>query len=262
MTENKSNQPRAPRSDQEGRGLARALSKLGFCSRSQAWELIQAGRVRVNGAVCRDGRRSVELQHDRVEVDQQALQKAGPVYLMLNKPRGLVTTRSDEQGRETVFDCFQGQGLPFLSPVGRLDKASEGLLLFTNDTRWAARITAAESHLPKAYHVQIDRVADAALARQVEQGQDVDGERLGATRAVVLRTGQKNSWLEIVLEEGKNRHIRRLLAALGVQVLRLVRVAIGPLRLEDLAKGEYRALTEQEVQALAPRPGSGRRGGS
>jgi 23S rRNA pseudouridine2605 synthase len=257
VIENKPRQPRAQRSDQEGRGLARALSKLGFCSRSQAWELIQAGRVRLNGAVCQDGLRPVDLRRDRVEVDQRVVQRAGPVYLMLNKPRGLVTTRSDEQGRETVFACFAGQGLPFLSPVGRLDKASEGLLLFTNDTQWASRITAAESHLPKTYHVQVACVADAALAQRVQQGLDVDGERLGALRAGVLRTGQKNSWLEIVLEEGRNRHIRRLLEALGVQVLRLVRVAVGPLRLEDLAKGEFRALTEQEVRALATPSGSG-----
>ena len=169
---------------------------------------------------------------------------------MLNKPRGLVTTASDEQGRETVFACLAGRGLPHVSPVGRLDKASEGLLLFTNDTAWAARISDPASRIHKTYHAQVDCRADEVLAQRIVKGASVDGEFLSAERAGVLRHGGKNSWLEIVLAEGRNRHIRRLLETLGVNVLRLVRVAIGPLQLGDLAKGDSRFLTPDEVRRL------------
>ena len=242
----------APRSRQErSTGLARALSKLGFCSRREAWDLIKAGRVRLNGVVQRDPERRVALGRDRIEVDGQAVRSERKVYLLLNKPRGLVTTTSDEQGRETVFECFTGQDLPFVSPVGRLDKASEGLLLFTNDTVWAARITAPEKHLDKTYHVQVDCQADARLMEQMSNGVTADDGFLAAKQVRLLRHGSKNSWLEVVLDEGKNRHIRRLLAALGVNVLRLVRVAIGPLLLGAVAKGEFRHLTDEEVRAVA-----------
>ena len=247
-----------PRRDQhagrpagESGGLARALSKLGYCSRSQARALIQAGRVRVNGVPRRDPEWRVNLERDRLQVDEQAVRGEAKVYLMLNKPRGLVTTAADEQGRDTVFECLAGKGLPFVAPVGRLDKASEGLLLLTNDTAWAARITAPESHLDKTYHVQVDCLADEDLARRIQAGAEAEGELLAARRVSVLRQGARNSWLEIVLDEGKNRHIRRLLAALGVGVMRLVRVTIGPLPLGDLAKGQFRHLTSSEVRDLA-----------
>lgn len=232
-------------------GLARALSKLGVCSRSQAWALIEAGRVRVNGVVVRDPERRTDWRGDRIEVDRQAARAEARVYLMLNKPRGLVTTTSDEQGRATVLRCFAGSGLPFVSAAGRLDKASEGLLLFTNDTAWAAQITDPESHLEKIYHVQVDCQADQVLAQRMRTGVALDGDILAAKRVQVLRLGTKNSWLEVVLDEGKNRHIRRLLAALNVEVLRLVRVAIGPLQLGTLAKSAFRHLTREEVVALA-----------
>jgi 23S rRNA pseudouridine2605 synthase len=228
-------------------GLARALSKLGFCSRSQAWELIQAGRVRLNGRVEHDPEKPVWLARDRVAVDGQGVTEEAKRFLMLNKPRGLVTTSSDEQGRETVLKCLPGLRV---FPVGRLDMASEGLLLFTNDTAWAARITDPASHLDKTYHVQVACVADEALAQQLIQGANVEGDFLAVKAARVLRHGAKNSWLEIVLDEGKNRHLRRLLAALGVEVLRLIRVAIGPLPLGNLGKGQHRELLPEEVQRL------------
>ena len=231
-------------------GLARALSKLGFCSRSDARELILAGRVRVNGKLCRDPVAWIALQRDRVEVDQQSVGAARKVYLMLNKPRGLVTTTADEHQRATVFECLKDQNLPTLTPVGRLDMASEGLLLFTNDTGWANRVTSPGSGLEKVYHVQIDCVADKHLIERMERGQQSEGDFLSAKCASILRTGTRNSWLEVTLDEGKNRHIRRLLAALGVEVLRLVRVAIGPLELGQLPKGKFRHLTLEEVNAL------------
>ena len=230
-------------------GLARALSKLGYCSRSQAFALIRAGRVTLNGAVRRDPESPVTLERDRILVDGQALSAAAPVYLMLNKPRGVVTTAEDEKGRRTVYDCLPAY-LPWLAPVGRLDKASEGLLLLTNDSEWAARIAAPATHLDKTYHVQIGAIADAVLLRAMEKGVSAGGELLRAKRVLVIRSGQRNSWLEVVLDEGKNRQIRRLLAALEVEVLRLIRVAVGPLLLGDLAKGSYRALTAEEKAAL------------
>jgi 23S rRNA pseudouridine2605 synthase len=226
------------------------LSKLGFCSRSRAWELIEAGRVRVNGRVRRDPEWRVDLRGDRFAVDGQAVGREAKVYLMLNKPRGWVTTVSDEKGRATVCECLAGQGLPFVAPVGRLDKASEGLLLLTNDTQWAARLTDPATHLDKLYHVQVDCLADERLTRRIEAGVTVQGDCLAAKRAGLLRQGTRTSWLEIVLDEGKNRQIRRLLAALGVGVLRLVRVAIGPLPLGNLPKGAFRRLTAEEAGRL------------
>jgi 23S rRNA pseudouridine2605 synthase len=192
----------------------------------------------------------VDLERDRIELEGKRLEPVQKVYLMLNKPRGLVTTASDEKGRETVFSCLAGKGLPHVSPVGRLDKASEGLLLFTNDTEWAARITTPEGELEKEYHVQVDRLADEMLASRVMAGVSAGGDFLKAKRATVLRQGTRNSWLEIVLEEGKNRHIRRLLEASGVGVMRLMRVRIGRLELGELAKGQWRHLTQAEAGAL------------
>jgi 23S rRNA pseudouridine2605 synthase len=231
-------------------GLARALSKLGYCSRSDANDLIRAGRVRLNGAARKDPETSVQMEKDRIEVDGRSLATAAKIYLMLNKPRGVVTTASDEKGRQTVY-AFLKTDLPWVAPVGRLDKASEGLLLLTNDSEWAARVMAPATHLCKTYHVQIDRVADATLLESLSRGVKLeDGEVLRVRKVGILRSGERNSWLEIVLDEGKNRHIRRMLEALGVEVLRLVRIAIGPLLLGQIPKGGVRLLTAQEKQAI------------
>jgi 23S rRNA pseudouridine2605 synthase len=231
--------------------LARALSKLGYCSRTQAEELIKADRVRVNGLVCSSAETRVALNRDLIEVDGALIASGTKIYLMLNKPRGVVTTRSDEQGRDTVYASLAGEGLPWVAPVGRLDKASEGLLLFTNDTRWAAGVLAPESHLDKTYHVQVDRLVDEPFLKRMRKGIfSEEGDLLRAKRVTLIRRGSRNSWLEVVLDEGKNREIRRLLEALGVKVLRLVRIAIGPVSLGNLGKGMYRHLTEKEKGAL------------
>jgi 23S rRNA pseudouridine2605 synthase len=233
-------------------GLARGLSKLGYCSRSQAAELIRSGRVRLNGGVRRDPETPVDLRHSRIMVDGRLVEAREKIYLMMNKPRGLVTTVSDEKGRETVYTILQktDDTLPWVAPVGRLDKASEGLLLLTNDSEWGARIAAPETHLEKTYHVQVGSARAEDLAAELQKGVRSDGELLRARRASRLRAGQKNCWLEIILAEGKNRQIRRMLAALGVEVLRIMRVAIGPLGLGGLAKGTYRVLTAQEKLAI------------
>ena len=195
-------------------------------------------------------------------VDGLPLDKQPAIYLIMNKPRGVVTTASDEKRRETVYDLLE-PGLPWVGPVGRLDKASEGLLLLTNDSEWAAKISEPASHLDKKYHVQVDRVADDDLLARVTRGCAVEGgsadgsflerntdQHLRAKAARLLRRGDKNSWLEITLDEGKNRQIRRLLEAVDVRVLRLVRVSIGPLQLGDLKKGSVRRLTLQEKKDI------------
>jgi 23S rRNA pseudouridine2605 synthase len=197
----------------------------------------------------RDAEFPVRLGKDRIELEGQRVAAAKKIYLMLNKPRGIVTTASDEKGRETVY-AFLDAELPWVAPVGRLDKASEGLLLLTNDSEWAARVTAPETHLDKTYHVQIGRLADEALLEALRRGARVDGDLLRVKRAAVLRQGERNCWLEIVLDEGKNRQIRRLMEGLGIEVLRLVRVAVGPLALGDLAKGAVRELTPGEKAAM------------
>jgi len=232
-------------------GLARALSKLGFCSRSQAVELIRDGHVRLNGRVVRNPESPVHLPQARIEVDGHPIARAEKIYLMLYKPRGIVTTASDEKGRDTVYSLLDNNGTSWIAPVGRLDKASEGLLLLTNDSEWAARITAPETHLDKTYHVQIDCIANGELLSQLHKGvHSAEGENLHAKHARLLRSSEKNCWLEITLDEGKNRHIRRMFAALDVEVLRLVRVAIGPLQLGNLARGKYRTLASDEKQSL------------
>ena len=222
---------------------------MGYCSRAQAARLILGKRVRVNGKAVLDPESPVRIPRDQIEIDGRELEKSAFVYIVMNKPRGVVTTASDEKGRATVYDLLDRAG-PWVAPVGRLDKASEGLLLLTNDSLWAARIADPASHLDKTYHVQVDRVAQPDLLARIEQGCTVAGERLGAKAVRLLRHGGKNSWLEVVLDEGKNRHIRRLLEALDMRVLRLVRVSIGPLQLGDLRKGRARQLTAKEKQSL------------
>jgi 23S rRNA pseudouridine2605 synthase len=232
-------------------GVARMISKLGFGSRTQAAKWVREGQVRVNGRLVKDPEFPVNPDVDRITVDGRGDTPARLV-VMLNKPRGLVTTTSDERGRDTVYRCFEGADMPWLAPVGRLDKASEGLLLFSNDPKWAARITHPASGPDKTYHVQIDRLPDAALLAHLERGMDVDGEWLAAKSVRCLRSGQKNAWLEIALDEGRNRQIRRLLSAFDIVVLRLVRVGVGGLQMGDLPKGKWRVLSEREIDMLVP----------
>src|SRR3984957_15652787 len=239
-----------PLRQQRNVGLARAISKMGYCSRSRAEDAIRAGRVRVNGAVRRNVEGPVHLGKDLIEIDGHEIRKAEKIYLMLNKPRGVVTTANDERGRDTIYSFLEkhkGGSLNWVAPVGRLDKASEGLLLITNDSEWAAKIAAPETHVDKLYHVQIAQQTTPAMMEKLQRGFTVkDGEFLRVKSSSMIRSGERNSWLEIVLDEGRNRHIRRMFETMGVEVLRLIRVAIGALKLGDLPKGEVRALSEPE----------------
>jgi len=231
-------------------GLARALSKLGFCSRTQAAALIRQGQVRLNGMTPRNPETPVRLGIDHVEIDGRPLGAAAKVYVMMNKPRGIVTSAADEKGRDTVYTLLPKEQ-EWLAPIGRLDKASEGLLLFTNDSEWAAQVMTPATHLEKIYHVQIAAMAEGRLVESLERGVETQkGEVLCAKRVRVLRKGEKNSWLEITLDEGKNRQIRRMLAACGIEVLRLIRIAIGPLQLGDLPKAACRPLRPEEKSLL------------
>ena len=233
----------------EKSGVARALSKMGYCSRSQAIALVRAGRVTLNGRLVRDPETPVRIAQDHIGVDGSEVEERPKIYLMMNKPRAVVTTASDEKGRATVYDLLD-PAKEWISPVGRLDKASEGLLLLTNDSKWAAKITDPASHLDKRYHVQVDRVAGDDLLARLKRGVSVGGDLLRVKEARALRVGSKNSWLEITLDEGKNRQIRRVLGALGAQMLRLVRVSIGLLELGDLKKGAVRSLTKREKRLM------------
>jgi 23S rRNA pseudouridine2605 synthase len=229
--------------------LARAINKSGHASRSQAEKMVLDGRVRLNGRIVRDPE-APTTPKDRIEIEGAPLADQAKVYLLCNKPRGLVTTASDEKGRETVFKCLEGRGLPHVGPVGRLDMASEGLLLFTNDTEWSDALLDPANGVPKTYHVQVAGIPTDSDLQRMRDGIDDRGERLAAKAVALLRSGDKNCWLEFVLLEGKNREIRRVLAAAGHEVLRLVRVAVGPVGLGNLPKGDVRPLEPSELAAL------------
>jgi len=236
-------------------GLARALSKMGFCSRSAAFQIVREGKVKLRGRVARNPEKPVRMATDSIEVDGQRVRAAKKIYLMMNKPRGAVTTARDPEQRETVYDCLKNSGFReysrWIAPVGRLDKASEGLLLLTNDSEWAAKILDPRQHLPRTYHVQVAAKVESALLDRIRAGIDLPmGETLNVKAARIVRRGERNTWLEIVLEEGKNRQIRRILENLGIEVLRLVRIAIGSLQIGDLAKGQSREVTREEKRAL------------
>ena len=230
-------------------GLARVLSKMGLASRTQAAVLITNGLVQVNGRTIYDVEFPVRMEIDCVTLNQAEVKLQQRIVVMLNKPRGLVTTRKDEHQRATVYECLP-LDMPWLAPVGRLDKASEGLLLLCNDPVWAALITDPKNKIVKTYHVQVSGRIDQQLLNQLNFGVAHQNEFLSVLSVACLREGEKNTWLEFKLQEGKNRHIRRLLEQFDISVLRLIRVAIGQLTLGDLPKGQYRELNEQDIVLL------------
>ncbi|NJD11173.1 MAG: rRNA pseudouridine synthase [Gemmatimonadetes bacterium] len=241
--------------------MERALSKLGFASRTQARGLVEAGRVRVNGRVVQDPLARVDVRRARFEVDGTQVRAERRSYIALNKPAGLVTSERDERGRDTVFSCLADANLPRLVAVGRLDRESEGLLLFTNDTRWAQRVLDPAGHIQRVYQVHIRGDAPDELLAALRAGVTSRGEllRVGAARRV--RSDGAESVLELVLGEGRNRHIRRMLEGLGREITVLRRVAIGPVQLGRLGAGAHRTLTPAEIEALGGAVGAGAEAG-
>ena len=240
---------------QGAHGVARVISKRGYCSRSQAEKLVHEGHVILRGKHTRDPE-APAYENDEILVDGKPVTASDFVYFAMNKPRGIVTTASDEKGRKTVMDLFReeyakmfpGKPMPHIAPVGRLDAASEGLLLFTNDTKWADDILTDASHL-KIYRVQVKGKPSATELSQMEKGFNVAprvfGEKeefMHAERAVLHSDGEKNCWLEITLSEGKNREIRRMLAHLGYEVMRLMRIQFDKYVLDDLKPGEIKVI--------------------
>jgi pseudouridine synthase len=230
--------------------LERVLSKAGVGSRVDARRLIGDGRVTVNGHVVRDPDSWIDMQRDRVRLNGKPLQPRARIYLLLYKPTGYLTTYRDPQGRPTVYDLIADVGT-FLSPVGRLDLDTSGLLLMTNDNQLAERVTNPESHVPKTYLVKASmRLTDEQL-QQLRDGIDLSD---GATRPAVVRRvrdSEKYTHLEITLTEGRNRQVRRMIEALGAKVLKLVRVKIGAISIGTLQIGKWRLLTDAEVRALS-----------
>lgn len=238
--------------------LDRALSRLGACSRSQARAWIEAGRVRVDGVVELDPKRWVDPDLQRLEVDGKAIEARAPIYLALHKPKGVITSRGDPQGRRTVYELL-GESSQWVAPVGRLDRDSSGLLLFTNDSVWADGVTAPAGRIVKTYRVQAaPRVDDAGLER-LRAGVVLDD---GPTRPAIvqrLRDVGDTTVIEMGITEGRNRQVRRMLRAIGHRVRELKRLSIGPVELGALPSGQWRPLREVEVAGLASRPSIRRR---
>jgi pseudouridine synthase len=229
--------------------LARALSKLGHTSRAQARSLVESGRVSVDGRTVRDPDRWIDLRSARVGVDGGPVGKKRHVYLAMHKPAGYVTTRRDERSRATVYDLL-GDMRDWVFPVGRLDRETSGLLLFTNDTAFGEALTNPDARVPKTYLVRLDRPLGDADARRMKTGMELgDGTRLRP--ATIARRAGSPLELELTIGEGKNRQIRRMCAALGYGVAALHRIRIGSLALGALPEGKTRALGRAEVDALS-----------
>jgi pseudouridine synthase len=229
--------------------LERAFSKAGLGSRTDARSWIAAGRVRVNGKTVRNPDQWVDLKLDRITLDGKPLQPAAKTYILLYKPKGYLTTARDPDGRPTVYDLIGGAGT-WLSPVGRLDLDTSGLLLMTNDTAFAETVTDPHHKVPKTYQIKAATLLDDEQIERLRQGVELSD---GPTRPAVvrrLRDGAKRTYLEMTITEGRNRQVRRMIEAVGSKVQKLVRTAIGPVHIADLPIGTWRNLTGEEVAAL------------
>ena len=233
--------------------LQKILAASGIASRRKAEEIITAGRVSVNGVTVTQLGTKADPDSDEIKVDGKPLQKSqAPLYYMLNKPKGYVTTVSDPEGRATVMDLLP-KNIARIYPVGRLDYGSEGLLLLTNDGDLAQLLMKAGSHVPKTYLVKISgrpREKDVARLRAGVSISLDDGRRVKTSAAKIrLVKDESNPWYEVILIEGRNRQIRRMFKEVGFDVEKIKRVQLGPLRL-DVEPGRLRALTIREVAAL------------
>ena len=229
--------------------LERVFSKAGLGSRTDARTWIVAGRVRVNGTVVENPEHWVDLDKDRVTLDGKPLRAAEPTYILLYKPKGYLTTWRDPEGRPTVYDLAADAGT-WLSPVGRLDLDTSGLLLLTNDNDFAERIANPDRKVPKTYQVKAATLLTDEQLEKLRKGVELSD---GPTRQAAvkrLRDGPKHTHLEITITEGRNRQVRRMLEAVDSKVTKLVRTAIGPIRIGELPIGKWRRLTEDELRQL------------
>lgn len=232
--------------------LDRVLSKAGIGSRTEARLWISAGRVAVNGRKILDAETWVDPDHDRVTLDGRPLRATGKLYLLLNKPKGYLTTYKDPEGRKTVYDLTTDIK-DWIFPAGRLDQDTSGLLILTNDTAFGDFITSPESKLAKTYLVKSSMLLTDADLDRLREGVTLTD---GPTRPAIvrrIRDGARYSFFEITITEGRNRQVRRMVEALGAKVLKLVRTAIGPIEIAGLEIGKHRPLTRAEIQSLSPR---------
>jgi pseudouridine synthase len=230
--------------------LERVFSKAGLASRTDARSWIGSGRVSVNGKTVQDPDHWVDLDRDRVTLDGKPLRTASRIYVLLYKPKGYLTTYRDPGGRPTVYDLTAGAGA-WLFPVGRLDLDTSGLLLMTNDTAFAERVSNPDREVSKTYQIKAATLLNDGQIERLRQGVDLAD---GPTRPALvrrLRDGARHTHLEMTITEGRNRQVRRMLEAVGSGVLKLVRTAIGPLHIGELPIGEWRELSTDEVAALA-----------
>ena len=232
--------------------LERAFSKAGLGSRTDARSWIGTGRVRVNGKVIQNPEHWVDLERDRITLDGRPVRRAAKTYILLYKPKGYLTTYRDPEGRVTVYDLLREAGR-WVAPVGRLDLDTSGLLLLTNDTDFAERIMNPEHKVPKTYQVKTaTRMSDDQI-EQLRQGVELSDGRTRPATVERIRDSAGHSFLEMTITEGRNRQVRRMIEAVDSKVLKLVRTAIGPIRIGDLPIGKWRALTEEEVRLFAGR---------
>lgn len=231
--------------------LERALSKLGLASRAEARALVREGRVAVDGRAVTDPLHEVVPEQARIEIDGRRAERPRPVTVLLHKPRGVVTTRSDPEGRPTVYGCLEGLDAHVV-PVGRLDAATSGLLLLTNDTRLADWVTDPRNEVPRVYLATVRGELSEETARRLEAGVEDGGETLAARSATVRKRSKRETHLVIELTEGKNREIRRMLAAAGHEVTKLKRVSFGGLELGELEPGRWREVGEEELREAFP----------
>jgi len=230
--------------------LERVLSKAGLGSRTDARGWIGGGRVAVNGKTIRNPDHWVDPKRDRITVDGKVLRSAAKVYILLYKPKGYLTTRRDPEGRPTVYH-LTGDAGTWLSPVGRLDLDSSGLLLMTNDTDFAERIANPKHKAPKTYLLKAATLLSEEQLDRLRRGIELSDGPTRPAEAKRLRDSGKHTFLEMTITEGRNRQVRRMVDAVGSKVLKLVRTAIGPIRIGELQIGKWRRLTDAEVWALS-----------
>jgi len=235
--------------------LQKILSRAGIASRRAAEKVMLDGRVSVNGTTVRELGTKADVGQDDIRVDGVRIRAPQrPVYLVLNKPKGVVTTRHDPQGRTTVMDLVPP--VAGLFPVGRLDVTTEGLILLTNDGEFAQRVSHPRYEVPRVYRAKVHRIPVAETLARLTRGVCVEGETMVVDQVRVVRA-DNNAWLELTLHEGKHHEVRRLLEAVGHPVSKLRRVALGPLTDRGLDPGEFRHLTPHEIAQL--REGGGRK---